>query len=75
MVLAELGKKINQALSRLNKASVIDEGVLKEILNEIATALLQADVNVKFVKKLRDNITTQFKMSETENLNLRKLIH
>lgn len=29
MVLAELGKKINTALSKLNKASTVDEGLLK----------------------------------------------
>ncbi len=40
MVLAELGKKINQALSKLNKATVIDEAILNEVLKEICNALL-----------------------------------
>jgi signal recognition particle subunit SRP54 len=62
MVLADLGKKINAALSKLNKATVIDEEILKEILSEICNALLQADVNVKYVLKMRQNITTKFKM-------------
>ena len=52
MVLLELGNKIQNALSKLNKANVIDETVLTTILNEIGLALLQADVNVKMVKKL-----------------------
>ena len=60
MVLAELGKKINSALAKLNRATVIDEQLVKEISGEITTALLQADVNVKFVKKLRDSINMQF---------------
>jgi signal recognition particle subunit SRP54 len=74
MVLADLGKKINAALAKLNKATVIDEEVLKEILSEICNALLQADVNVKYVLKMRQNITTKFKMQEEEGTNLRKLI-
>lgn len=62
MVLAELGDSIRKALNKLNKATVIDETVLKEILGDIAIALLKADVNVVLVKKLRDNITAQFKL-------------
>ncbi|GAQ81104.1 Signal recognition particle subunit Srp54 [Klebsormidium nitens] len=56
MVLAELGGRITAALQSMTNATVIDEAVLKECLNEIASALLQADVNVKFVKEMRDNI-------------------
>lgn len=75
MVLAELGQKISKALSKLNKSTVVDEVALNECLKEITTALLQADINVKYVKKLRDNIILQFKMNEDQGTNLRKLIH
>ena len=74
MVLAELGTKISNALQKLQKVTVIDEEVLKELLQEIARALLQADVNVKYVQRLRENITIQFKMQEEQGANLRKLI-
>jgi signal recognition particle subunit SRP54 len=74
MVLAELGKKLSNALSNLQKASVVDEEVLKKVLNEISMALLQSDVNVKFVKRLKDNITMQFKLNEQTGHSLRKLI-
>jgi len=74
MVLAELGSKITNALKKLNKADVVNEEVLKACLNEIVTALLQADVNVHQVKKLRDNITMQFKLQEEEGADLRNLI-
>lgn len=74
MVLAELGDQIRKALSKLNKATVIDETILKEILGDIAMALLKADVNVHLVQKLRENITTQFKIEQEEGANLRKLI-
>lgn len=74
MVLAELGKKLTGALKNLQNASVVDEEVLRKVLNEISMALLQSDVNVKFVKRLKDNITMQFKLNEQTGNSLRKLI-
>jgi signal recognition particle subunit SRP54 len=56
MVLADLGRKINAALLSLNKATVINEEVLKNMLTEIQRALLEADVNVRLVKQLRENV-------------------
>ena len=56
MVLADLGRKINAALLSLNKATVINEEVLKNMLTEIQRALLEADVNVQLVKQLRENV-------------------
>jgi signal recognition particle GTPase len=56
MVLEELGGKIAGALAQLSNKNVIDEKVLQDVLKEIATALLQADVNVKHVLKLREDV-------------------
>jgi signal recognition particle subunit SRP54 len=53
MVLAELGQKITSALNKLNRVTVIDEEVLNECLKDITTALLQSDVNVKYVLKYK----------------------
>lgn len=58
MVLAELGQKLASALKKLNTVAVVDEKVLAEILNDIASALLSADVNIKFVKRLQEHIKT-----------------
>jgi len=58
MVLAELGQKLASALKKLNTVAVVDERVLAEILNDIASALLSADVNIKFVKRLQDQVKT-----------------
>ena len=58
MVLAELGNKIANALKRLNQGQ-IDDKLLNEILTEIASALLSADVDIKQVAKLRDAVKTQ----------------
>ena len=74
MVLAELGNKISGALKKLQKVDVVNEDVVKEILNTITTALLQSDVNVYQVKKLKDNVMLQFKVQESQGADLRNLI-
>ena len=56
MVLADLGRKITNALKSLSNATVINEEVLNAMLKEICAALLESDVNVSLVKKLRNNI-------------------
>eukprot|EP00197_Chlamydomonas_leiostraca_P013012 CAMPEP_0202865184 /NCGR_PEP_ID=MMETSP1391-20130828/5319_1 /ASSEMBLY_ACC=CAM_ASM_000867 /TAXON_ID=1034604 /ORGANISM="Chlamydomonas leiostraca, Strain SAG 11-49" /LENGTH=499 /DNA_ID=CAMNT_0049544989 /DNA_START=206 /DNA_END=1702 /DNA_ORIENTATION=+ len=56
MVLNELGSRLTKALASMSQASFIDEKVLDNCLKEIATALLQADVNVKQVMNLRNGI-------------------
>ena len=56
MVLAELGRKITGALHNLSKATVINEDVLNSLLKEVCSALLEADVNIKLVKGLRENV-------------------
>jgi signal recognition particle subunit SRP54 len=78
MVLAELGQKISTALRKLNQATVIDDKLLNEILNEIGGALLSADVNIKFVARLRDQVKTVVQLHASANqgdgINIRKLI-
>ncbi len=77
MVLAELGQKISGALKKLNQVTVIDDKVLTEILNDIASALLSADVNIKYVARLRDAVKTQAQLHSGaggDGINLRKLI-
>lgn len=74
MVLAELGTKISNALKNLNKHDVVNEEVLKQCLNEIVTALLQADVNVHQVKKMRDAVTLQFKVQQQQGADMRNMI-
>lgn len=56
MVLADLGKKINSALSSLTKSPVVDEKVLDAVLKDICAALLESDVNVRLVSGLRNNV-------------------
>lgn len=56
MVLAELGSSIKKALSNITKAIIVDDDAINAMLKEIATALLLADVNVKLVAELKNNV-------------------
>lgn len=75
MVLGELGGRITQALRALSTSAVIDEEVFNKILKDISSALLQSDVNIKVVMKLRDNIKLRVNLEEVSSgTNKRKLI-
>jgi signal recognition particle GTPase len=56
MVLAQLGGSITRALQQMSNATVIDEKVLNDCLNEINRALLQSDVQFKLVSDMHNNI-------------------
>ena len=74
MVLADLGRKITNALNSLGKATIIDEEVLNAMLKEICTALLESDVNIRLVKQLKDNVKKAIDFDEVAQgiLNLLK---
>lgn len=75
MVLADLGRKITTALRSLSTATVINEEVLNAMLKEICAALLEADVNIKLVKKLRENVRAVIDFEEmAAGLNKRRMI-
>ncbi|GMM35128.1 RNA-binding signal recognition particle subunit [Saccharomycopsis crataegensis] len=75
MVLADLGRRINGAISDITKSDVVDENAINLMLKEICNALLEADVNFRLVAKLRERIKTQ--ISSQENItggNKKRLI-
>ncbi|CAH9135236.1 unnamed protein product [Cuscuta epithymum] len=75
MVLAELRESVSRALQRMNNATVIDEKVLNECLNEITRALLQSDVQFKLVRDLQTNIKRIVNLEElAAGHNRRKII-
>jgi len=75
MVLGDLGKRINRAIRQMSDATVIDEAVVKEMLNEIAKALLEADVNIKYVAQLKNRVLNRLKFEElAAGVNKRKMI-
>ncbi|KAK3094121.1 hypothetical protein FSP39_024368 [Pinctada imbricata] len=75
MVLADLGRKITTALRSLGNATIINEEVLNEMLKEICKALIEADVNIKLVKSLRENVRSVIDFDEMAGgLNKRRMI-
>ncbi|RWS22599.1 signal recognition particle protein 54k-like protein [Leptotrombidium deliense] len=75
MVLADLGRKITSALRSLGNATIINKEVLDGLLKEVCTALLEADVNIKLVKQLRENVRQVIDFEEmAAGLNKRRMI-
>ncbi|CAG0902699.1 unnamed protein product [Darwinula stevensoni] len=75
MVLADLGRKITHALRSLSNATLINEDVLESMLKEICAALLEADVNVRMVAQLRQNVRSVINFEEMAGgLNKRRII-
>ncbi|KAK7506942.1 hypothetical protein BaRGS_00001793 [Batillaria attramentaria] len=75
MVLADLGRKITSALKSLSNATIINEEVLNGMLKDICTALLEADVNIRLVKQLRENVRSVIDFDEMAGgLNKRRMI-
>ncbi|KAJ2157320.1 Signal recognition particle, partial [Coemansia sp. RSA 552] len=75
MVLNELGARINGALQALSKEPVIDEKAVDALLREICGALLEADVNVQLVQKLRLNVRKRVDLDQlAASTNKRKVI-
>ena len=74
MVLFELGEKISNALKKMSSNLVIGDEAITSCLNEIGMALLTADVSIQFVKKLKDNVKTQFQMSKEMGANLQTAV-
>lgn len=75
MVLEALGTKITGALRKLTNSTIIDEDALSACLKEISHALLEADVNIKLVVRMRRNVTNRVGMEElAAGVNKRRLI-
>jgi signal recognition particle subunit SRP54 len=56
MVMEGLGKSLRNVLGRLGKASVVDDELVKELCKDLQRALLEADVNVKLVLEVTNNV-------------------
>ena len=73
MVLADLGSRLRGALSSVESAS---DDEIQQMIKDICGALLESDVNVKLVAKLRGNIKTKIEegniVQETSAMNKRK---
>lgn len=56
MVLEKLGSSLYEALRKVIRAPAVDRELVKELVRDFQRALLQADVNVKLVLELSENI-------------------
>lgn len=78
MVLAELGGKLRDSLRKLHTGSSVTESELNDLLADITRALIEADVNVKLVMSLRDNIKAKVQPlledDERTPVNLPKIV-
>lgn len=76
MVLAELGAKLTNALKKVTHAKKIDKDFLTEVLNDIVSALLSADMNFMQVANLKKNVETKvmLQLQEGQTSNAKKLI-
>uniref|UniRef100_A0A914HG37 Signal recognition particle 54 kDa protein n=1 Tax=Globodera rostochiensis TaxID=31243 RepID=A0A914HG37_GLORO len=75
MVLADLGRRIRNAIGKLGQATVINEDELNAMLKEVCSALIESDVNVRLVKQLRENVRKSIDFEEMAGgVNKRRLI-
>ncbi|KAI5859524.1 signal recognition particle protein [Durotheca rogersii] len=75
MVLQDLGRRISGALNDVTRAPNLDEKAFKAMLNEISGALLEADVNVRLVSKLKNSISTAVNFKDLPpGVNKKRLI-
>ena len=75
MVLAELGGKISAAIHNLQRKTIVGDDEIKQMLNEIARALMAADVNIKIVKKLQESVRAEVALTDSAaGLNRRKIV-
>lgn len=66
MVLADLGSRLRGALSSVESGS---EKEIQLLIKDLCTALLESDVNIKLVAKLRDNIKAKVATDINEDEN------
>ena len=55
MVLQELGQKLQTSLRKLTNHSNVDTHLIQEILKDISMSLLESDIHISLVSKLRDD--------------------
>ncbi len=56
MVMEGLGKSLRSVLGRVSGASQVDEELVKDICKDLQRALLEADVNVRLVLEVTNNV-------------------
>ncbi|WFD32488.1 signal-recognition-particle GTPase [Malassezia sp. CBS 17886] len=66
MVLADLGRRLNQAFTELQREPVVDEKTIDALLKSVCGALLASDVNVRLVQQLRQDVKAEVRAALNE---------
>ncbi|KAE8145439.1 signal recognition particle protein SRP54 [Aspergillus avenaceus] len=75
MVLQDLGRRINAAVNDLTRSNNLDEKAFDDMVKEICSALLSADVNVRLVQSLRKSIKSSVNFASLPTaVNKKRLI-
>jgi signal recognition particle subunit SRP54 len=74
MVLSELGARISESLSKLSAAPSGDESALRASVNDIARALLSADVSFPIVAELQKRIMADVQLQLSEDADVARLV-
>ena len=75
MVLQDFGRRITGALSDLTRSTNLDEQAFDDLVKEICSALISADVNIKLVSQLRKSIKAQVNFKELpQHANKKRII-
>lgn len=76
MVLNEIGNRIISSIENITFRTSIDEKELDSVLKEITRTLLSADINVKLVLQVRENVKKKVtKKDLPQNTNRKKLVN
>ncbi|TXG50258.1 hypothetical protein EZV62_022782 [Acer yangbiense] len=71
MALAELGEIMSRARKQMLNATIIDEKVFNELLDEISRALLQSDVPLELVSEIQTTMKETFNLIGDRNNKFR----
>ncbi|KAF7635643.1 hypothetical protein Mgra_00004886 [Meloidogyne graminicola] len=75
MVLADLGRRIRNAIGKFGQATVINEEEVDALLKEVCAALLKSDVKFLLVKQLRESVRKSIDFEEMAGgVNKKRLI-
>ncbi|MDD5331335.1 MAG: signal recognition particle receptor subunit alpha [Candidatus Nanoarchaeia archaeon] len=74
MVLEKLGESLKETLRKIARSSFVDKRLIEELVKDIQKALLRADVNVKLVLELTNNIKKRAVDEITKQINPREFL-
>ncbi|MDD5178370.1 MAG: signal recognition particle receptor subunit alpha [Candidatus Nanoarchaeia archaeon] len=74
MVLEKLGESLKETLRKIARSSFVDKRLIEDLVKDIQKALLRADVNVKLVLELTNNIKKRAIDEITKQINPREFL-